>query len=669
MATQTTSLAYAKSVRIFDLAPGYSDVQTDNYDLRYWSSGGYTEYLILGFNQMPAALRRNRLLSVQINAYVKNNSGYSQALGLVKTAPDSFSDFTPSATNWNNTPEDSLWNGCGGFSITGSDWRQVDLIGDSRSQDKKKATARAMTTRPIKLGLESGRFYFSVSTPPTLTVEYDDSIVIQSRIRASGKMAGYVNPHQPQTFAWYFEDYDFTGYQCAGDPEQTSATFYWRVHGDSTWTTVAIQSATQSITIPAETFPLGSIDWKVSGTDNGGCQSETPVYVLTTQASAVNGYAIAPNGSFVDDTAPVTFSWATYSEQTAAQLQISRDGSTWSELGSVTGSVQTLEVPASEFEAGQYFWRFRAANVDDSWGPYCAQVTFYFVQAPAAPVVDATSVPFTTITWQASGQQAYEVQIDGKSLGTNFGTAAELEPDEYLPDGLHTIAVRVQNTLGLWSPFGTATINVVNVPGSAITLTGEFGIDAHLTWTGMAADQTALIYRDGKRIGRTAGAAFTDRFVLGEHDYYIIVRLAGGYYTQSNEIAGELETEETVIDTLDHPSGWIRLRLSENAVDEQIYSFSRTGSLRHYTGAEYPVVEISTYSDMSGNFNTAFTDMAAAKRFESLRGKVVIVKSRGGNVVVGAILQLDKRQTKFYAAFSFTVNQIAWEDYVDDQNG
>ena len=91
--------------------------------------------------------------------------------------------------------------------------------------------------------------------------------------------------------------------------------------------------------------------------------------------------------------------------------------------------------------------------------------------------------------------------------------------------------------------------------------------------------------------------------------------------------------------------------------------------MRHFTGAEYPVVEISTYSDLSGNFNAAFTDMAAAKRFESLRGKVVIVKARGGNVVVGAILQLDKRQTKFYSAYSFTVNQIAWEDYVDDENG
>lgn len=667
MATQTISLAYAKSVRIFDLTPGISDVQADSYDLRYWSTG-YKEYLILGFDQMPAALRRKRLYSVQINAYVKNNSGYSQAVGIAKTAPDAFSDFTPSATNWNNVPEDALWDGCGGFSVTGSAWQQVDLIG-SRTQYPAKDTARAMVTRPIKLGLTNGRFYFSVSTPPTLTVEYDDAISVLSQIYASGKTSGYINPHTAQTFSWYYEDADSSGYQAAGNPEQTAATFYWRAHGASTWTSVAIQSATQSITIPAETFPVGSIDWKVSGTDNGGCQSETPVYVLTTQAGTVNGYAIEPNGSFVDDTAPVTFSWATYSEQTAAQLQISRDGSTWSELGSVTGSVQTLEVPASEFEAGQYFWRFRAANVDGSWGPYCSQVTFYFVQAPAAPVVDATPVPFTTITWQASGQQAYEVQIDGKSLGTNFGTASELEPDEYLPDGLHTVAVRVQNSLGLWSPYGTATINVVNVPGGAITLSGEFGIDANLSWTGMAADQTALIYRDGKRIGRTALAAFTDRFVLGEHDYNIIVRLSGGYYTKSNEISGELETEETVIDTLENPSGWIRLRLSENAVDEQIYSFSRTGTLRHYTGAEYPVVEISTYSDMSGNFNAAFTDPAAAKRFEALRGKVVIVKARGGNVVVGAILQLDKRQTKFYAAFSFTVNQIAWEDYVDDQNG
>lgn len=63
----------------------------------------------------------------------------------------------------------------------------------------------------------------------------------------------------------------------------------------------------------------------------------------------------------------------------------------------------------------------------------------------------------------------------------------------------------------------------------------------------------------------------------------------------------------------------------------------------------------------------AFKDMASAEAFEQLKGKVVIVKSRAKEVVVGAITQLEKIAGDFFITYDFTIQRINWEDY-NEQN-
>ena len=45
-----------------------------------------------------------------------------------------------------------------------------------------------------------------------------------------------------------------------------------------------------------------------------------------------------------------------------------------------------------------------------------------------------------------------------------------------------------------------------------------------------------------------------------------------------------------------------------------------------------------------------------------------MIKSRRGNVIIGALLQLQKRVADFFTAYSFTVQRIHWEEFTDDTN-
>ena len=57
-------------------------------------------------------------------------------------------------------------------------------------------------------------------------------------------------------------------------------------------------------------------------------------------------------------------------------------------------------------------------------------------------------------------------------------------------------------------------------------------------------------------------------------------------------------------------------------------------------------------------------DTEQAKRFEKLKGQTVVIKSRKENVIVGALTSLNKRVLKFYTAYTFTIQAIEWEDFV-----
>ena len=74
--------------------------------------------------------------------------------------------------------------------------------------------------------------------------------------------------------------------------------------------------------------------------------------------------------------------------------------------------------------------------------------------------------------------------------------------------------------------------------------------------------------------------------------------------------------------------------------------------------------ETDRLEDLIGTYDCAFRTVEEVRAFEALKGKTVILKSRGGNVVIGALVALNKQVKDFYTTFTFSLQQIHWEDFI-----
>lgn len=636
--------------------------------------------LLIEFAALPSNLKRNKLVSVTMTMQL---TGDARALPLTGT-------FTRNVTTWDTKP-DSYPNAVssklylfGDGTSSFSDCLFASLTSFTAAQ---KAQAAALILKYSTLAIEnSGNscglkdvLHDGVSTP-YLTVTYDDSTMVTSQITyKSGPKSGYSNPRSATTFQWSYEKSDGSIF-CADDSfTQTSATLYWKQSGAANYTAVTVSGSTTSVTVPANTFPSGqTIEWYLEGTDTDGTTTQSSVYSFSTAAGTAYAIAKSPISSVEDGSAPITLSWtlASTDGQTPSAVDLkwkltSEDETQWHSLLSAASPVSSYTAAAGTFSAGEIEWTVRAYNIDGTAGPWSAPSSGYYsficVQAPD-PVsgLSATAVPFTSVSWQSSDQQGYEVSIDGEVVGQGFGAGVySWTADEPLEDGSHVISVRVQGVYGFWSQPSTITITVANSAPTTITLTGTFSLDAILDWTFGATppDTTVMVYRDGVWIGTASTGLFTDRRVLGQHSYFVILPDSSGNYSKSNTVTGTMSTYSKQIAPLDGSAGWLELRLSENSADEDSFKWSRTQVLQHVTGAAYPQTELSSFEDLTATYNCAFVDRTQRQAFEALRGKAVIMKTRSGNVVTGILAQLTKRQTVFYTAYSFSISQIHVRDF------
>lgn len=431
-----------------------------------------------------------------------------------------------------------------------------------------------------------------------------------------------------------------------------------------------------SYTVPAGTFSdADTVQWYPEATLDTGqilvpLHSGSPaVYTISTVEPAFTAVPVSPSGTYEDNSEPLAFTWTASNSAgtvpSGAELQYSADGgASWTTFGTVSGSALTYIAPANTLPSGQLFWRVRALNNENIAGAWSGSLDFINVSAPIPPAVSSDAAPFTTITWDAVGQQAAEVIVDGVSLGVLFGAGKTFKLSQPLTNGNHTVEVKIQGAYGLWSQPGVLVLTVENQPLGRIALEGAFGTDAVLSWTASDGGADFLIYRDGVQIGHTAETAFTDRRAVGAHEWHVLLRLADGNYTMSNVVTGEIVLDAPMIAPL-AGGPWISLRLTDDGMAQQQFKYSRTHTLRHFSGSSLPVLELSPFEDVSGTLQCAFPTEAEARPFEALRGQVVILKTHE-TVLIGGLMNLSKARNPLYVSYQFTLNQIAVEEIVDD---
>lgn len=522
-------------------------------------------------------------------------------------------------------------------------------------------------------GTSEAIFYGEKSTrKPFLTCEYSNDNVGIKADNFSPSSGAFVNRFQKNTFTWDAKDDTDLTQVCFAEVKQTSAVFEWRVKNASTSKTISVSGATTACTVPANTFPSGTLEWRVKVTANSGTTTTSAWQEITTTDVTPTAKPVSPSGIVIDATIVNRFSWkhiiSTGTPQSKADLQWSADGTTWNTLATVAGENQYYDVPANKFTSGTKYWRVRTYNTDGTPSEWSDKAEFIAINAPSAPsIVIQSTGPRPRITWQTSEQEAYQLTLSsGYASGTIYGTEKAWRSPVYFADGRYTIRVRVQNKYGMWSEWSAAALPVSHTEGEAITLLVNAAHEAALSWQTAGSYDFYLIERDGVAIGRTVQKQYVDHTGIGSVTY----RVRGCYDESDNYGVSNSDTVEILPETnmiCDLETGvWLEMRLSETQLRTNRTSFSAGVSTVHLAGLAYPVEERSEQRDRALSVACAWphAQRAAALALEALVGRLVCLKDRYGNMAIGSLPSLESNCDEFMRRYSFTISHTNREEAI-----
>lgn len=653
-----------------------------------YTDGTAGGYIFAGFQPLQSNLSRNRIISATFmfnyrSGGSKGDINYSTRMCLDIAERD----FDPAVLCWTNRMGrktqyyyvNAYWN---------DSWKDVLLTqGGDTLTDAQRSEAAA-----IFLSTHTSRIYAYNSggknerhlhvhktlgdgtTLPYVEVTYD-SVKVGSQIK-NNRFVAYVDPRNNNTVNWFYDIGDSSGYHCiATEVVQTSATFYWREQGADSWNNIAVSGNTKQVTIPANTFPTKkTIECYIEGTDDQGFTSQTQVQTFSTAAPLIISTPISPINTIEDGSLPIKLRWAFSSSDGRLPsryfLYWKMQGETvWKTLYSPGAGVIGTEydVPADTFPAGTIVWGVQAANVDGVGGQ-TGSATFVCRAAPVVSGLTSNGVPFLTVSWQADGQYAYEVTVDEKVYGPYFGEEKSFTLPDYLEDGDHTVQARILGAWNLWSSMESLQVTIQNVAGEDIALTGSAGTDNFLSWATEEKTADFIIYRNGKAIAHTVGYSFFDRFAGGTASYRVVNRLQSGNYSISNEEVLTSDIDGTHIGLLSGGE-WLEIKYSRNDQRDPTYEQEAESIYNHLAGDAYPSAVVSGYKENTVSFSALFLcDQEEERlRFESMFGKPVLMKFRDGTVIAAVLNKWTKTvRKKYWTEYSYTLQRIELEDYVDD---
>lgn len=543
---------------------------------------------------------------------------------------------------------------------TGSYWTPCDIIPFDASQNICKIEERFNHEGLTFQGVAG-------ANKPYLLLSMEDA---ELTIRHTPATGAYLNRHAAAKLTWALATNAYGGPTAF---TQASATVSWRNGASGAVNSVDVDGGEMAVVIPADTFPsTAALQWKVAITFASGETAESDWATLTTIDSISSCALVSPVSTFIDGSVVNRFTWdhiiATGTAQSKYDLQCStNDGASWTNIASAVESEnQYCDVPADTLPAGTVLWRVRTYNADGVEGAWSDSATIIVQAAPAAPpITSVTSTPRPDITWQSSGQQAYQVMAGNYDSGAVFGTTKTHKIPLFLPDGSASIRVRIQNEFGLWSAWSVSDIIVTNAGSGTVALSAmvDANTNVRLTWQATGEGIWYYIYRDGALIGRTGETTFTDHLAIGLCSYTVRA-VAGDDYILSAPVTVDVACDTAVIadiDTFDW-SELPHLRDSEPVIKA---SATRQVTYQHYSGRRFPLAEIAEYEDETYSFEYSFLDRAEAMAVRELLGKIVAVKTAHDECYVG-VLEAMPYSTDWAATdVAFTVRAVDYKDVIE----
>lgn len=559
---------------------------------------------------------------------------------------------------------------------------QLNAVFDLKNYKSKKEELQQGIRNGFVVALRGGEsgtseaiiFGAKSTRKPSLVCEYSNDTVGITADGFAPTAGAFVNRFEKNMFTWRCDDDTADSQVCFAEIKQTSAVFEWREKNASASKTISVSGATTACTVPANTFPSGTIEWRVKVTANSGTTTTSAWQEITTTDVTPTAKPVSPSGIVIDATIANRFSWqhiiSTGTPQSKADLQWSADGTTWNTLATVAGENQYYDVPANKFTSGTKYWRVRTYNTDGIAGEWSDAAQIVVIAAPTAPSIQIKSTgPRPSISWQTSEQEAYQVELDGKlSVGTHYGTDKTWTSPAYLADGSHTVRVRVQNQYGMWSDWGAAALPVTNTPGASITLSVQASSVADLNWQTSGSYDFYLVYRNDKPIAKLTQTQYTDELSSGN----VIYQVRGCYadssnYGLSSAVTVTITTGQYV--TLYGIASGKKVMLKHCGLKNQPVQNAINRDIQYIFmyGSTYPHAERSEFVTKKVGGTAVFLPGEDKAGFDALIGELVCLKTQSGEMVIGYLNETSdtSRVNPDKSVVNFSIQQIDYAEVID----
>lgn len=540
---------------------------------------------------------------------------------------------------------------------TGTYWAAIDLMDFDANFNVYEVEDRINNEKLTFQGVMG-------ANKPYLLLSMEDA---ELTIRPTPATGAYLNRHAAAKLTWALATNAYGGPSAF---TQASAVLSWRNGASGAVNTIDVSGSEMAVAIPADTFPsTAELQWKVNVIFVSGETAESDWATLTTIDSTSSCALVSPVSTFIDGSVVNRFAWdhiiETGTAQSAYDLQYSIDnGATWTDIASaVAAENQYCDVPADTLPAGTLLWRVRTYNADGVGGTWSASATIVVQAAPAAPLITSvTATPRPEIAWQSSGQQAYQVTAGDYNSGHLYGTAKSFKVPVFLQDGPTDIAVRIQNSFGLWSSWARTSVTIANAsPGGEIALTTASANNAvTLRWS-EGAYKAYYVYRDGVPVARVMENAYVDRLAVGAHSYQVR-GVEGEYYALSNTAIGVSVVRHAVIGAVNASDAWIPLECKRGGEPQHTIRSQATVAYHFYDGRKYPVADIAEFESVSDDLS--FTLRAPEREaVMALVGKLVVYKDSYGALAIG-ILETVSTSVRHRSDTEFALHRVAYEEAV-----
>lgn len=528
----------------------------------------------------------------------------------------------------------------------------------------------------------------------------------------------FINPILDNKFSVYLDDPNSAGefnYNFLDPVAVQSASFTMQNLTDSSSQTIQIPIQNQFLTWADKSWfaPRVTIDFSVPKNTFAGNKNYKWTASITTEIGIIpsNGDTgefntidatpsapriISPQSQYLDGEQPIILQWqhniSTGSTQYAYDIDYLQTGSWTNLVNHAVSSVQTYTIPANTLVAGNFQWRVRTYNTSNVAGPYATSERNIVEVPPQPPVIRSiNAVPRLSVSWQATGQEAFNVTITDTSgntvlnSGNVYGVQKEYEIGTYLPDGGYIVSLKIQNAQGEWSNAVTSGVNIQNNPvgvdeiqatpirngvslrtgpppadygayvGETVLQSPGKYLTDKIGTTETTPEGTHYILRDGEPIAKLDGNSFIDYTSVGPHEYRLRVTYADGTYYDSLPVTAAPILPYATIAFLDDPGTLFVLKYQRDARPTTEKQISETLVSHAFLGRDLPVYDATGQKSIQWDFAyTLLHNLDGAAPFFAQQ-KTVIVRDPKGERAIGLIQSHNLTFRRQFRELTFSV--------------